>query len=73
MLLDFRGENKWVFDVGSRLIPEPLVLGEVPLVPPMAAIANAIYHAIGKRMPDLPITPDRMVAALYDDVAMAAG
>ena len=48
-------------------------VGEVPLVPPMAAIANAIYRATGKRMQDLPITPDRMVAALYEDMAEAAG
>ena len=48
-------------------------VGEVPLVPPMAAIANAIYQATGKRMQDLPITPDRMVAAMYEEMAEAAG
>ena len=30
-------------------------VGEVPIVPPMAAIANAIRSATGLRMPDLPI------------------
>ncbi|MGQ4807388.1 4-hydroxybenzoyl-CoA reductase subunit alpha [Candidatus Entotheonellaceae bacterium PAL068K] len=32
-------------------------VGEVPIVPPPAAIANAIYRATGKRMTDLPLSP----------------
>jgi CO/xanthine dehydrogenase Mo-binding subunit len=39
-------------------------VGEVPIVPPMAAIANAIRSASGLRMPDLPITPPKLRAAL---------
>jgi CO/xanthine dehydrogenase Mo-binding subunit len=39
-------------------------VGEVPLVPPMAAIANAIYNAVGVRLRELPMSPDRIVAAL---------
>jgi xanthine dehydrogenase molybdenum-binding subunit len=39
-------------------------VGEVPIVPPCAAIANAIYHAIGVRMEELPMSPGRMVKAL---------
>ena len=39
-------------------------VGEVPLVPPMAAIANAIYAAIGCRMGELPMSPDKVVAAM---------
>ena len=39
-------------------------VGEVPLVPPMAAIANAIYDAIGVRMNELPMSPGRVVEAL---------
>jgi xanthine dehydrogenase molybdenum-binding subunit len=35
-------------------------VGEVPIVPPPAAIANAIYRAIGKRMHVLPMTPGRV-------------
>ena len=38
-------------------------VGEVPLVPPMAAIANAIYDAIGIRMNQLPMSPGRIVEA----------
>ena len=40
--------------------------GEVPLVPPMAAIANAIYHAAGVRMTHLPMTPGRVLEALWE-------
>ena len=39
-------------------------VGEVPIVPPMAAVANAIRSAIGKRMPDLPMSPPKVRAAL---------
>jgi xanthine dehydrogenase molybdenum-binding subunit len=39
-------------------------VGEVPIVPPPGAIANAIYHAIGVRMTELPMSPGRIVRAL---------
>jgi CO/xanthine dehydrogenase Mo-binding subunit len=39
-------------------------VGEVPIVPPMAAVANAICDAIGVRMPDLPISPPKLRAAI---------
>jgi CO/xanthine dehydrogenase Mo-binding subunit len=39
-------------------------VGEVPIVPPLAAIANAIYHATGVRMRDLPMSPPKVLAAL---------
>ena len=41
-------------------------VGEVPIVPPPAALANAIHHAIGVRMNILPMTPSRVVAALTE-------
>ena len=40
--------------------------GEVPLVPPMAAIANAIYDAVGVRLQELPMTPAKVLEALWD-------
>jgi len=40
-------------------------VGEVPVVPPMAAIANAIYHAIGVRLHQLPMSPGRVLEALW--------
>ena len=39
-------------------------VGEVPIVPPMAAISNAVRSAIGIRMPDLPINPPKILAAI---------
>ena len=39
-------------------------VGEVSLVPPMGAIANAIYDATGVRMTDLPMSPGSIVEAL---------
>jgi CO/xanthine dehydrogenase Mo-binding subunit len=39
-------------------------VGEVCICPPMAAIANAIENAIGKRLTDLPMSPPKILAAL---------
>jgi CO/xanthine dehydrogenase Mo-binding subunit len=39
-------------------------VGEVPIVPPLAAIANAIYDAVGVRISTLPATPERILAEL---------
>jgi len=39
-------------------------VGEVSIVPPMAAVANAIYHAVGVRMNELPMSPPRILKAL---------
>jgi CO/xanthine dehydrogenase Mo-binding subunit len=40
-------------------------VGEAPIVPPLAAVANAISHALGHRFADLPISPRRIVETLY--------
>jgi CO/xanthine dehydrogenase Mo-binding subunit len=39
-------------------------VGETPIVPPMAAIANAIAHALGIRFTRLPMSPPRVLAAI---------
>ena len=39
-------------------------VGEVNIVPPMAAIANAIDSAIHRRLTALPMSPPKIVAAL---------
>ena len=39
-------------------------LGEPPVVSPGAVISNAVANAIGVRVPNLPLTPDRVLAAL---------
>ena len=36
-------------------------VGEVPIVPPPAALANAVYQAIGVRMYELPMSPPRVL------------
>ncbi|HAA76460.1 TPA: oxidoreductase [Candidatus Latescibacteria bacterium] len=50
-------------------------VGEVPIVPPPAAIANAIYRAIGVRMENLPMSPGKVLEAIWakgDGAAQAA-
>jgi xanthine dehydrogenase molybdenum-binding subunit len=39
-------------------------VGEVSIVPPPAAVANAIYNAIGVRMTELPMSPPRLLKAI---------
>jgi CO/xanthine dehydrogenase Mo-binding subunit len=39
-------------------------VGEVPLVPVMAAVANAMHDALGKRFFSLPMSPPKVLAAL---------
>ncbi len=40
-------------------------VGEVPIVPPLAAVANAIHDATGHRFTELPISPRRVVEELH--------
>ncbi len=59
-------------EIETVLVEKPAVdgpfgakgIGEPPVVPPPAAIANAVYHAVGVRITDLPITPEKVRAAL---------
>ena len=39
-------------------------VGELPIVPPLAALANAIHDATGVRVTELPASPARVLAAL---------
>jgi xanthine dehydrogenase YagR molybdenum-binding subunit len=39
-------------------------LGEPPTIPGIVAIANAVANAIGIRVPVVPMTPGRVLAAL---------
>jgi CO/xanthine dehydrogenase Mo-binding subunit len=41
-------------------------VGEVPLVPPLAAVSNAIYDAIGVRLGSLPMSPDKILDGLWN-------
>ena len=39
-------------------------VGEASIAPPPAALANALYNAVGVLLPELPMKPDRIVSAL---------
>ena len=39
-------------------------IGETPIIPPMAAVANAVSRATGVRFAELPMSPPRILAAL---------
>jgi xanthine dehydrogenase YagR molybdenum-binding subunit len=46
-----------VSPVGARGIGEIGITGVAP------AVANAVYHATGVRVRDLPVTPDKLLGA----------
>ncbi len=63
--------NPDIADVDIILVPEedPHVnpigvkgIGEIGIVGAAAAIANAVFHATGKRIRDLPIAPEKLLA-----------
>lgn len=39
-------------------------VGEVPIVPPLATVANAIAHAVSVRLYEVPMSPPRVVKAM---------
>ena len=39
-------------------------VGEVPLIPVMSAVANAVYNALGKRFYSLPMSPPKVLEVL---------
>jgi CO/xanthine dehydrogenase Mo-binding subunit len=48
-------------------------VGETPIVPPMAAIANAVANATGIRFSELPMSPPRVLKAIEERQAASAG
>jgi CO/xanthine dehydrogenase Mo-binding subunit len=44
-------------------------VGETSIVPPLAAIANAVSNAVGVRMDHIPMSPPRILKALKDAAA----
>ena len=57
--VQFVGEPDYAFNpIGAR------GMGEIGITGVAAAIANAVFHATGKRVRDLPITPDKLLAAV---------
>ncbi|RYD66179.1 MAG: xanthine dehydrogenase family protein molybdopterin-binding subunit, partial [Verrucomicrobiaceae bacterium] len=58
------GEIEVIFVEEKDEVVNPLGvkgLGEIGIVGVAAAIANAVYHATGKRVRNLPITPDKLM------------
>ncbi len=54
--VEFVGEPDFAFNpIGARGI------GEIGITGIASAVANAVYHATGKRVRDLPITPDKLL------------
>jgi xanthine dehydrogenase YagR molybdenum-binding subunit len=47
-------------------------LGEPPVISPGAAISNAVANATGVRVPYLPLTPDKVLAALSQNTKAGA-
>jgi CO/xanthine dehydrogenase Mo-binding subunit len=41
-------------------------VGEVPIIPPPAAVANAIHNALGVRMQELPMSPGKIVKTVIE-------
>ena len=39
-------------------------VGETPIVPPLAAVTNAVSRAIGQRLTDIPMSPPKILAAI---------
>jgi len=47
--------DAWINELGAKGV------GEIGITGVAAAIANAVHHATGKRIRDLPITPDKLI------------
>ncbi|MFD4630855.1 xanthine dehydrogenase family protein molybdopterin-binding subunit [Streptomyces sp. NPDC058284] len=61
-------EAHWIDEDDPHLNPMGSKgIGEIGIVGTAAAIGNAVHHAIGVRLRELPLTPDRVLTALEDD------
>ncbi len=57
-------EAVWVDEKDEHVNPIGVKgVGEIGITGASAAVANAIFHATGKRVRDLPITPDKLLLA----------
>ncbi|MEW9528571.1 xanthine dehydrogenase family protein molybdopterin-binding subunit [Microbispora sp. NPDC049125] len=57
-----RIEAVWIDEDDDRLNPMGAKgIGEIGIVGTAAAVANAVYHATGRRVRDLPITPAKLI------------
>jgi xanthine dehydrogenase YagR molybdenum-binding subunit len=54
----------WIEEIDPHVNPLGTKgIGEIGIVGSAAAVANAVFHATGVRVRDLPITPDKLLAA----------
>jgi xanthine dehydrogenase YagR molybdenum-binding subunit len=54
----------WIDEIDPHVNPMGTKgIGEIGIVGSAAAVANAVYHATGLRVRDLPITPDKLLGA----------
>ena len=44
-------------------------MGQGPLLPIMPAVANAVYDAVGVRIDEMPVTPEKILKALQQKAA----
>ena len=52
----------WIAEEDAHLNPMGAKgVGEIGIVGTAAAVANAVYHATGRRIRDLPITPAKLL------------
>lgn len=58
--VDFLGEPDPRGPLGAKEV------GQGPLLPIMPALANAVYAAVGVRIDEIPITPDKLLRALEE-------
>jgi len=57
-------DARWIDELDPHVNPMGTKgIGEIGIVGSAAAIANAVFHATGVRVRDLPITPDKLLAA----------
>ena len=58
-------EAHWIDERDDALNPLGIKgIGEIGIVGTAAAIGNAFHHATGARIRELPMVPDRVLAAL---------
>ncbi|HYV39760.1 MAG TPA: xanthine dehydrogenase family protein molybdopterin-binding subunit [Gemmataceae bacterium] len=60
-ILDMPNIHVHMLDMPERGV---IGIGEPPTVSAIAAIGNAVFNAIGRRVPHAPFTPERVLAAL---------
>jgi CO/xanthine dehydrogenase Mo-binding subunit len=47
-------------------------VGETPIVPPQAAVINAVENSVGLRLSELPMSPPKLLKAIETARAKAA-